>query len=125
MEDIIYKNLSYKIVGLAYEIFNSIGSELKEKIYANAFEELLIREKISYKREVYYPIKINDKVIGKGFFDLFIDNKIIVELKCGNQKYKEACNQLFQYLKMSDIKLGIIIRFTKDGVKIKRIPNLY
>lgn len=125
MDDLIYKDLSYKLVGLTYEIFNKIGSELKEKIYGNAFEELLKREKLKFNREVYYPLKINDKVIGRNYFDFLVEDKIVIELKSGSQKYKEACNQLFEYLKSSNLKLGLIIRFTKDGVKVKRIPNLF
>lgn len=125
MTEVIFKELSFKIVGLAYETFNALGSGLKEKFYGNAFEQLLKDEKIVYQRELSYPIKIRDKIIGRSFFDFLIDDKVVVELKSGNNKYKEACVQLYEYLKTSNLKLGIIIRFTKDGVKFKRILNLY
>ena len=124
-ENLLYKDLSYKLVGLAYEVFNTLGSGLKEDVYGDAFEELLKKEKLKYKRELYYPIKINNKVISRNFFDFMIDGKIVIELKKGSQKYKEVCNQLYQYLRSADIKLGLVVRFTNDGVKIKRIPNLY
>lgn len=124
MTDLIYKELCYKLTGLAFEIYLSIGGELKEKVYANALEELLKRENLVYKREVYYPIKINNKVIGKNYFDFLIDEKIVVELKKGSAGYLQACNQLSNYLKLSDLKLGLIIRFTKDGARAKRIVNI-
>lgn len=125
MTEVVYKELSYKLVGLAYEAFNALGSGLKEKFYGNAFEQLLMDEKIIYQRELFYPIKLRDKIIGKNFFDFLIEGKIVVELKSGSDRYKEACAQLNQYLKSSNLKLGLIIRFTKDGVKTKRILNLY
>ena len=125
MTEVLYKELSYKIVGLAYEIANSLGTGLKEKMYANAFEELCKQEKIEYKREVFFPLEIRGKQIGKSFFDFLIEDKLVVELKSGSDNYKDACNQLYQYLRASNLKLGLIIRFTKDGVKTKRIPNLY
>ncbi len=125
MGDLIYKELCYKLTGLAYEIDNTMGSGFEEKVYANAFEELLKREKIKYAREVYYPITINGKIIAKKFFDFLIEDKIVLELKCGENRYKNVCKQVFQYLKTSDLKLGLVVRFTKDGVLVKRIPNLY
>jgi GxxExxY protein len=124
MTDLIYKDLSYKLAGLAFEIYSTLGGELKEKVYGNAFEVLLLREKISFSRELYSPVKINDVVIGKNFFDFLIDGKIVVELKKGNLNYIQACNQLSNYLKSSNHKLGLIIRFTKDGARIKRIVNV-
>jgi GxxExxY protein len=125
MTELLYKELCYKITGIAFEIHNTLGSGLKEKIYADAFEEIRKDEKINYKREVYSPIKIRGKIVVKNYFDFTIEDKLVVELKSGSDKYKEVCNQLFQYLKSSNLKLGLIIRFTKDGVKTKRIPNLY
>jgi len=113
------------LTGLAYEIYSTIGGELREKVYSDAFEELLKRENITYKREVYYPIKINEKVIAKNYFDFLVEDKLIVELKKGNLNYRLACGQLFNYLKLSKLKLGLIIRFTKDGARAKRIANLY
>ncbi|MCX6808679.1 MAG: GxxExxY protein [Candidatus Berkelbacteria bacterium] len=124
MADLIHKELSYKIVDLAFEVFNSLGAGLKEKNYADAFEILLKDENISYVREIYYPLKIREKVVGRNYFDFFVENKIIVELKSGDRHYHEACTQLFQYLKISRVDLGIVIRFTNEGVKYKRIPNI-
>ena len=125
MTDLIYKDLCYKVNGLAFEIFNTLGGELREKIYADAFEELLKREKIKYRREVYYPVLINGKVISKNYFDFVIDDILMIEIKKGSRDYRQVCTQLFQYLKTSNLKLGLVIRFTKDGARIKRVPNLY
>jgi len=125
MSDLLYKELSYKIIGLAYEVYNTFGSGLREKIYGDALEELFKREGIKFSRELYQPLKIGEKVISKVYFDFLIDDKIVVELKSGSDRYKEACGQIYNYLRAKDLKLGLIIRFTKDGVKSKRIPNLY
>jgi len=123
--ELIYKELSYKICGLAFKVDNLLGYGLREKIYADGLEELLKQSMISYKREVYYPIKIGQKTLVRRLFDFLIDDKIIVEIKVGDREYKDCCYQLFEYLKISKLKLGLIIRFTRDGVKIKRIPNYY
>lgn len=123
MAELIYKDLSYIINGLAYKIDNQIGYGQEEKIYADAFEELLKKEKLDYKREVYYPIKIDEKVIARRFVDFIVGGKIVVEIKRGENLYRQACDQVFQYLKINNFRLGIVIRFTKNGVRTKRIPN--
>jgi len=125
MSEIIYKELSYKLIGLAYQIQNKLGYGMKEATYKNAFEELLKQENIEYKREFYYPVKINNKLIAKKYFDFIIDEKIILEFKIGSDRYLDCYRQLLDYLKSSQYKLGIIIRLTKDGIKVKRIPNIY
>ena len=124
MAEIIYKDLSYKIIGIAFRVNSLLGSGLEEKVYQSAFEEYLKEEKIAYERELYYPIKINEKIISKKYFDFIVEDKIVVEIKTGVRDYRDACSQIFHYLKMSKLKLGLLIRFTKDGVKIKRIPNI-
>lgn len=123
IKEFYYPELSYKLIGIAYRIDNEIGYGQPEKVYCNAFQVLLEQEKIAFTREFYYPVTINDKVVAKNFFDFLIDNKVIVEIKIGIENYRSVCSQVFKYLKSSNHKLAIIIRFTKNGVKIKRIPN--
>jgi len=124
MAELIYKILSYKLVGLAYKIDKELGFGHKERTYSIAFEELLKDAGILYKKEVYFPIKINDKVVEKKFFDFLIDDKIIIEFKTGKVQYKQVFAQLFQYLKLKDLKLGLIIRFRQEGVEVKRVLNI-
>lgn len=125
MTEILYKELSYKLTGLMFEIDNIIGYGHSEKTYGDALEELLKREKINYEREVYFPITIEGKLIKKEFFDFLIDDKVILELKVSDKNYKKVCNQIFLYLKSSGKKLGLVFRFTNSGVRMKRIPNYY
>jgi GxxExxY protein len=122
--ELIYGDLSYKINGLLYQIDNQIGFGHVEKIYADAFEQLLKDANISYEREYYIPLKVNDKVIARKYVDFLIDGKIIVELKTGDYMYREVCSQIFSYLKSGGFQLGIVGRFTKNGVMIKRILNI-
>lgn len=125
MTELLYKELSYKITGLIFEIDNKIGYGHDEKTYGDALQKLLEKDKIPFDREVYFPIKIDGKLLTKVYFDFLIENKIIVELKVSDRNYKKVCSQLFKYLKSSGLKLGLIYRFTSGGVRTKRIPNYY
>ena len=125
MTDPIYKELSFKLNGLAFEVYKTLGEGLRESVYANAYEELLKRDGLKYQRELYYPITINGKIVGKYYFDFLVEDKIVVEIKVGNFKYYQAYTQLYEYLKLSKCELGLIIRFTMDGAVVKRVVNLY
>lgn len=125
MTELIYKELSYQLTGIAYKVNDLIGFGHSEKVYSDAFAILLDKEKVIYQRELYFPLKVDNKIIKKYFFDFLVDDKIIIELKVSDINYKQVCDQLFKYLKSSDKKLGLVYRFTKGGVRVKRIPNFY
>jgi len=122
-EKVIFKDLSYLLIGLAYETSNLLGEGLPEKDYKEAFSQLLKKANIRYIKEWYCPIKIDDKIITRRYFDFLVEDKIIIEFKVGNRGYHSAYRQLMDYLKTSKYRLGMIIRFTLDGVKFKRILN--
>lgn len=123
MAELIYKELSYILNGIAFQIDNKIGYGCREQLYSDAFEKLLLAKKLSFKREIIHEIKIDEQIIAKRRFDFLVDNRIIVEIKVGDYKYRETYHQVLEYLKSNQIKLGLIIRFTPNGVKIKRILN--
>ena len=123
MADLIYKKLSYILNGIAFQIDNTLGYGSREKVYGDAFETLLKSKKIHFQREVKHNITIEGKIVSKRCFDFLIDDKIIIEIKVGDYGYRESYHQVLEYLKPSGIKLGMIIRFAPNGVRIKRIIN--
>lgn len=124
MTEIIFKKECYEIIGCCFEVFNNFGYGLREKNYQKAVEEVLLSKKINFESQVYVPLKINDKVIGKFYLDLLIDKKIAIELKVGDHFLKKDIEQLFSYLKSKSLQLGLLINFTNTGVQYKRILNL-
>ena len=122
--DLVYPELSYEIIGCAYEVFDGLGAGHSEKTYQKAFAIELKRKSILFKEQVYYAVKFKDEVVGKGFLDFEVDGKIIVELKKNVHFSKVHLEQVLNYLKISKLKLGILITFTNDGIKHKRIINI-
>jgi len=122
--ELIYKDECYKIIGCCYEVYNSLGFGLREKAYQKALEEVLKKKDIDFESQLYVPISIDDKVIGKYYLDLIVGGIIAVELKVGDHFLTKDIDQLFSYLKSRDLKLGLLVNFTSNGVKYKRIVNL-
>ena len=122
--DLIYPDLSYKIIGILFEVFNELGYGYQEKYYQRSIAIAFKNNKIQFKEQVYSPILFNKYKIGNYFFDFLIENKIVLELKKGNRFSRKDIEQIFGYLKKSNLKLGILVNFTSTGVKYKRILNI-
>lgn len=122
--DLLYPELSYKIIGCAYDVYNELGGGHHEKYYQRAMAMLYKERNIAYKEQLYCPIKFQEKLIGKLFFDFLVEGKIIVEIKKGNNFSKRHIEQVLEYLRTSNLHLAIIINFGGDRVYFKRIVNI-
>ncbi len=126
MEDrYIYKELSHKIVGAAFEVYNTVGFGMPEKYIQAAYAEELKAQGLKFEREFYLNLKYHDKILTKHYADFRVEEKIIVELKIRSHLGYVHIKQVEAYLIAGGCKLAIILYFTKDGVKFRRVlsPN--
>ena len=120
---IIYPELSYKIIGVAFKVFNSLQYGHQEKYYQRALEIELKKEGIKYEKEKEVALNYNGSKIGKYYLDFLIEDKIVVELKVlSTYRYKNI-RQVLEYLKETNKKLAILIYFTQEGIKYRRVIN--
>lgn len=120
---IIFKELSYKVVGILFEVFNELGGDYQEKYYQRAVEKLFKINKVSFKKEYSVDVTIQGEPIGKHYIDFVIENKLALDLKKGNRFRIADIKQMLMYLKSSNLKLGLLAYFGSKGVRIKRIIN--
>ncbi len=111
--DILYKEISDKILRAFYNVYNTLGYGFLEKVYENAmFIELKI---LGMKCERQKPIEVfykNEKV-GDYYADIIVEDKIILELKSAETLAPEHEAQLLNYLKATDIEIGFLLNFGK------------
>ena len=122
-QDLIYPELGYKLVGLAYNVFNELGHGHLEKIYQKAYAKELKEAGIVFKEQAPYQVIYKEEVIGNNYLDFLIEEKVIIELKRSDFYSKKYTDQVSNYIKVSNLKLAILINFTTNGVRIKRIVN--
>jgi len=97
MNNILYKDLSYQIIGLAMEVHRKLGYGFLEKVY---FE---------------------GEAVGNYVADILIEDKIIIELKCVEKINNIHKAQALNYLKATRMRLAIILNFAKDKLQYERL----
>ena len=123
MAKLVFPELSYKIIGCVFATYNQLGFGYQEKYYYRLLKQELQNQGLSVKEQLYTPLKISDRIIGSYYLDFLINETIVLELKIANRVYPKHIKQVLGYLKAHNLRLGIIVVFTKDGVLSKRILN--
>jgi GxxExxY protein len=121
MEKLIYGELSYKVIGILYKVFNILGPGLQEKYYQKAIAKVFQKEGIPFLEQIKINLDLNGIKIGRYYIDFVIDHKIVLEIKVKNFFPIKDIKQVLGYLKKSGIKVGLLIAFTTEGLKIKRV----
>ncbi len=119
---ILYKELSYKIQGLIFDIRNDLGSGHKESIYQKALEKELINAGIKFQKEP--PIKIYSRkkeFLGLYRPDFLIENKIIIELKASIHINQQEIKRVYDYLRNSEYEPAYLINFASPRLYIRRL----
>jgi len=122
-EDLLHPELSYKIVGILFEVYNEIGPGYREKHYEKAVAVAFENAHIRYKTQLHIPLTFQGKTIRKDFLDFLVEEKIILELKQGDRVSKKHFEQVSEYLQATNLKLGIIALFSPSSLKFKRVVN--
>jgi len=100
--EILYKDLSYKIVGLAMKVHSKLGYGFLEKAYESALMVLFRREGIEAKQQMPITVYFEKEAVGNYYADILIA-------------------QTLNYLKATGLRLAIILNFTKEKLEYKRI----
>lgn len=127
-DDLVYKDEYYKVVGILIKVFKELGGNLLERHYQKAIAVAFKLAGIKFTEQLPIKLYYQGEFIGIFYADFLIeidDAKIILEIKKNENFGVKNIKQLNDYLYALRIKLGILANFTKDGVKCKRIVNLY
>ena len=119
-KEFLYKELTGEIIEAACNIHNTLGCGLLEKIYENslAWELELRKRKVSLQKE--FKVIYRKKEVEIYYADLVVDNKVIIEVKAVENIDDIHRAQLLNYLRISGLRIGLIINFAKPKLKYER-----
>ncbi|MBK7979219.1 MAG: GxxExxY protein [Ignavibacteriae bacterium] len=118
--------ISKKVIGLAIELHKRIGPGLLESVYENALAYDLKEEGLKVIQQVPMPFEYKEVKLDVSYrLDLLVENKVIIEIKSVENLAPVHYSQLLTYLKLSNLKLGLLINFNTKLLKngIHRIVN--
>jgi GxxExxY protein len=122
MSDLIYKEESYKIIGICFEVHNNLGPGFLEIVYKDALEYEFKRAGIPFEREKEYEVNYKDIILPHKFYaDFVVFDDIILEIKAVQAIANEFIALAINYLKVSQNKLALIVNFGELNLNSKRI----
>jgi len=124
MDNLVFKEESYAIIGAAMEVHNQLGCGFIEKVYQDALEIEFGLKGIPYNREKHLPILYKGQQIKHDYYaDFICFDKIVIECKAVSEILDIHKAQTLNYMKINNLKLGIIINFSQQSLEYKRIIN--
>ena len=115
-----YEDITRKIIGSAYQVYNQLGFGFLESVYKKAMVIELGKNNLEVEEEKPLDAYYDDQVVGHFYVDLFVEDEIVVELKSTQSIAKEHEVQVVNYLKGLQKDIGLLINFAPHGVEVKR-----
>ncbi len=122
MNNILYKTESYKIIGACMEVHSQLGHGFLENIYQEALELEFKGRDIPYVREEKIEVYYKEHTLKQYYIaDFICYNNIIIELKALSALETNHTSQLINYLKATDLQLGLLVNFGERSLQYKRV----
>lgn len=122
----IENDISFKIRGAIFKVYNTLGPGLFESVYESALYYELIKMDLKVERQLAITIPYNEIILDVAFkIDLLVEDKVIIELKSVEDLASIHYKQITNYLRLTNKKLGILVNFNTLTIlnDIKRIAN--
>jgi GxxExxY protein len=109
--------ISYTIRGAIFKVYRELGPGLLESVYEAALLYQLKKDGLDAKSQVPIPVIYDGQELNIGFrIDILVENKVIVEIKSVEELSRVHHKQVLTYLKLTKLKLGILVNFNSDNV---------
>jgi GxxExxY protein len=120
-----HKEVTEKILKAFYKVYNNLGFGFLEKVYENAMFIELLNMGLLVEKQRRVKVYYEGHNVGDYFADLIVEGKVIIELKASNAICEEHEYQLINYLKATEIEIGLLLNFGKNPeFKRKIFSNL-
>jgi GxxExxY protein len=109
--------ISYSIRGAIFKVYNELGPGLLESVYEAALSYELVSAGLNVKNQVPFSVVYKEVELGLAFrFDILVEDQVIIEIKSVDVLNKVHKKQVMTYLKLSGLKLGILVNFNADSL---------
>ena len=106
-----HSELTEKIIGVFFDVYNELGYGFLESTYAEAMVMALMESGLTAVREVPVPVWFHGKKVGQYFADMVVNGSVLLELKAARNLESAHEAQLLHYLRATDIEVGLLLNF--------------
>lgn len=120
MTELLEKDLVYKIIGCAMKVHKELGHGLREKTYERGMCIEFVYENINFNQQKKYPVYYRGEIIDEFIPDLVVEKRIVVKIKTVTTISDEHRGQLLNYLRVTELLVGLIINFNHTKLQWER-----
>ena len=121
IKNYLHSDLSERILNAFYKVYNKLGYGFLEKVYENAIMIELRKSGLNCRQQQGVVVYYDNEEVGYYNADIIVENKIIVELKSAEAISPEHVAQLVNYLRATDIEVGLVLNFGKEPQSARRV----
>ena len=107
----LFRSLTGKILGAFFQVYKDLGYGFSEKVYENALAILLNEIGLKVEPQVHLHVYYHGQQVGEYTADLIVEDVILLELKAANKIVEDHAAQLLNYLKATNIEVGLVLNF--------------
>src|SRR5262245_2666409 len=122
-KELPYFELTGAILGCCFDVMKELGPGFLEKVYKNALLIAMRQKGLQVEIEQPYEVIFRGKTIGRYNADLVVNQIVIVELKCCDSLSTEHQAQLFNYLTVASLPIGLLVNFRRRKLEWKRLQS--
>ena len=119
----LHEELTERILKCCFEVINELGSGFLETVYEKALMIALQEEGLSVSNQIPIKVKFRNMVVGEFYADIFVEKKVIIELKSVTALRNEHKAQLINYLKATGVDVGLLVNFGRQKLEYRRFHS--
>lgn len=108
-----HTEITEEVIRCFYKVYNTLGFGFLEKVYENALLKELRKSGLNASRQIPIKVYYDSDIVGEYFADIIVEEKVIIELKAAECIVEEHELQLINYLKATEIEVGLLLNFGK------------
>ena len=119
----IHEDLTGKILQACFEVNKELGTGFLESVYEKSLLVALKQKNLQVAAQVPLLVKFRNVIVGEFYADILVEGKVLIELKAVSNLANEHYAQLLNYLKATNLEVGMLINFGSPKLEYRRFDN--
>lgn len=117
----LHGDITAQIIGGFFQVYNTLGHGFLESVYEKALKIELEQKGLAVKRQWKLDVYYSNHLVGEFYPDLVADGRVIIELKAAESLHPQHEAQLLNYLRASDIEVGLLLNFGRQPQFVRKL----